>query len=162
MLTKQLMPESEAKIISSIRVFVYGTLKPGEGNYLKYCAGTLDSCNGGVLPAYTMGELFDLGVGYPGMAVGSRLVYGYLLSFQQPGILSKLDELEDYLPGRTPSKNLYNRDQVEIFTPQGESFGLAWVYFMSLDKIASFKGVLIPNGWWSGCGLKMDNCFAIS
>ena len=162
MLTKQLMPESEGKIVSSIRVFVYGTLKPGEGNYPKYCGDKLDSCNGGALPAYTMGELFDLGVGYPGMAVGSRLVYGYLLSFQKSGILSKLDKLEDYLPGRVPSENLYNRHQVEIFAPQGESLGLAWVYFMSLDKIASFNGVLVPNGWWSGFGLKMEDCFVVS
>ncbi len=162
MLTKQLMPESEAKIISSIRVFVYGTLKPGENNHSKYCAKKLDGCHNRALPAYTMGELFDLGVGYPGMTMGSRLVYGYLLSFQKFGILEELDELEDYLPGRVSSQNLYNRHQVEIFAPEGKSLGLGWVYFMSPDKISSFNGVLLPNGWWSGCGLKMEDCFVIS
>lgn len=155
MLTVRLMPESEVGIISSTRVFVYGTLKPGEENYPRYCAGKLmenkgEDTKNQILPAYTLGKLFDLNVGYPGMAVGSARVYGYLLNFKEPRILSELDELEDYVPGRIPSQNLYNRKQIEIFHPQGLGFGLAWAYFMSLDKIESFKGVFLPNGWWSG------------
>lgn len=168
MLTEQLMPESEANILSSVQIFVYGTLKPGEENYPKYCAGKLaeNSLDNRILPAYlpayTWGQLFDLGVGYPGMAVGLSPVYGYVLTFREQSIFRELDELEDYHPERISSQNLYNRHRVEIFHPQGENLGSAWVYFMSLDKIESLKGVLLPNGWWSGCGLKMEDCFGVS
>lgn len=164
MLTEQLMPESEGNIISFIRVFVYGTLKPGEENYPRYCAGKL-AVNTGYsfenqpLPAYTNGQLFDLPVGYPGMAVGSNPVYGYLLNFREPSILRELDELEDYVPDRSPSQNLYNRDRVEVFHPQGQKLGSAWAYLMSLDNIYRLKGVLLTSGWWSGCGLRMEDCF---
>ena len=39
-----------------MKVFVYGTLKPGECNYLRYCEGkVVDAC-----PAIARGELFAL------------------------------------------------------------------------------------------------------
>ena len=164
MLTEQLMPESEGKIISFIRVFVYGTLKPGEENYSRYCAGKLaantgDNFGNQPLPAYALGELFNLPVGYPGMAVGSNPVYGYLLSFRESTILGELDELEDYVPDRPPSQNLYNRRHIEVFHPQGQGLGSAWAYLMSLDNIERLNGVLLTNGWWSGCGLRIEDCF---
>ena len=164
MLTEQLMPESEENIVSSVRVFVYGTLKPGEENYSRHFMDKMAVNTGNIpenqlLPAYALGQLFDLAVGYPGMAAGSSSVYGYVLNFDEPSILSELDELEDYVPYRDPSQNLYNRYLIEVFHPQGQGIGLAWAYFMSLDRIKSLKGVLLPNGWWSGCGLKMENCF---
>ncbi len=31
--------KSNIKFSEELRVFVYGTLKPGEANYQKYCAG---------------------------------------------------------------------------------------------------------------------------
>ncbi|MHC5832273.1 MAG: gamma-glutamylcyclotransferase, partial [Nostoc sp.] len=33
-----MIAESNIKFSNLVRVFVYGTLKPGEANYKKYCA----------------------------------------------------------------------------------------------------------------------------
>jgi gamma-glutamylcyclotransferase (GGCT)/AIG2-like uncharacterized protein YtfP len=44
-----------------ISVFVYGTLKPNEANYQKYCAGKVIR----EIKAFTWGQLFHLSLGYP-------------------------------------------------------------------------------------------------
>lgn len=133
-----------------LRVFVYGTLKPGEANYQKYCAKKVISAE----PATTRGQLFALPMGYPAMTLGDSLVHGYLLSFADSGILSGLDELEDYQPSRQISENLYNRQQVEVFNLK--EISLAWVYLMTPDRVNQIGGILQPDGWWSGCGLNFS------
>ena len=75
-----------------IQVFVYGTLKPGEVNYQFYCAEYVVQ----FFPAVAKGLLYKLPVGYPAMTKGNSNVYGFVLSFQSPKVLSKLDKLEDY------------------------------------------------------------------
>jgi gamma-glutamylcyclotransferase (GGCT)/AIG2-like uncharacterized protein YtfP len=141
-----------------LKVFVYGTLKPGEENYLSYCAGKVVE----TLPAFTMGKLFALPQGYPAMTVGDSAVYGYLLSFANNEILDHLDELEDYQPSRQKSKNLYNRQQIEIFNLKGDvitvpqyrnSLGLAWAYLMEASLVYQLGGTPKDDGWWSGCGI---------
>ncbi|NET53980.1 MAG: gamma-glutamylcyclotransferase, partial [Merismopedia sp. SIO2A8] len=42
------------------KVFVYGTLKPGEVNYDQYCASKVVE----EIRAIAFGELFDLPIGY--------------------------------------------------------------------------------------------------
>ncbi|MEM6752945.1 MAG: gamma-glutamylcyclotransferase [Cyanobacteria bacterium P01_C01_bin.38] len=129
-----------------LRVFVYGTLKPGEANYEFYCASEVVDAK----KAWTLGELYSLPQGYPAMATGNDKVYGYLLSFNNPQVLSSLDELEDYHPQRPDKENLYNRNQVEIFDLEHNSLGVAWAYFMSLMIILQLKGTPQSDGWWSG------------
>jgi gamma-glutamylcyclotransferase (GGCT)/AIG2-like uncharacterized protein YtfP len=133
-----------------LRVFVYGTLKPGEANYQKYCAKKVISAE----RATTRGQLFALPMGYPAMTLGDSLIHGYLLSFADSGILSGLDELEDYQPSRQISENLYNRQQVEVFNLK--EISLAWVYLMTPDRVNQIGGILQPDGWWSGCGLNFS------
>lgn len=128
-----------------LKVFVYGTLKPGEENYPFYCAKKVVK----VERAIALGKLFDLQVGYPAMTFGDSRVYGYLLSFAQETVLEELDELEDYQPTRQTLKNLYNRHQVEIYNYQGDTLGVAWVYVMSEEKVHQMGGVILPNGWWT-------------
>ena len=148
-----------------LKVFVYGTLKPGEENYLSYCGGKVVE----TLPALAMGKLFALPQGYPAMTLGDSAVYGYLLSFADGEVLNDLDELEDYQPSRQKSKNLYNRQQIEIFDLKGDvttlppyrSLGLAWTYLMEASLVYQLGGTPQDDGWWSGCGIAIHSIFVI-
>ena len=137
---------SKQKNSGLIRVFVYGTLKPGEANYESYCASMVVN----VTSACVRGELYALPQGYPAMTVGNNLVRGYLLSFATNEVLSRLDELEDYHPQRLNSENLYDRKQIEVFDRENNSLGLAWAYLMSFDKVHQLKGTPQTDGLWSG------------
>ncbi|WP_414566319.1 MULTISPECIES: gamma-glutamylcyclotransferase [unclassified Anabaena] len=139
------MIKSNTKFPGLVRVFVYGTLKPGEANYQKYCAGLVTD----VKRAVTLGKLFALPMGYPAMTPGGYSVHGYLLCFADLGILDALDDLEDYQPARQMSENLYYRQQVEICDLQELSLGEAWAYFMSPKRVSQLQGVALLDGWWS-------------
>jgi gamma-glutamylcyclotransferase (GGCT)/AIG2-like uncharacterized protein YtfP len=143
------MVESNIKSSDLVRVFVYGTLKPGEANYKKYCAGKVVD----VKRAFVEGKLFALTMGYPAMTLGDSQVQGYLLSFANPRILDELDMLENYQPTRQTPENLYNRQIIEVYEPQSISLGWAWVYLMTVEQVDQLGGFLQPGGWWSGCGL---------
>ncbi|NEQ18593.1 MAG: gamma-glutamylcyclotransferase [Microcoleus sp. SIO2G3] len=129
-----------------LKVFVYGTLKPGEANYQRYCAGKVLNAT----KAIAQGKLFALPMGYPAMTLGDSSVHGYLLSLTNLDVLKALDELEDYHPARAASENLYNRKQIETYHPQGNSLGWAWVYIMRQELALQLRGIHLPNGWWSG------------
>jgi gamma-glutamylcyclotransferase (GGCT)/AIG2-like uncharacterized protein YtfP len=126
------------------RVFVYGTLKPGESNYRRYCdLRVLESC-----PAIAYGQLFALPVGYPAMTEGQSIVRGVVLTFEDSSILSKLDRLEDYHPNRHPDENEYQRLAIEVFNSDRQSLGKAWAYIMASEKVRSYGGILLPEGSW--------------
>lgn len=129
---------------SELRVFVYGTLKPGEINYQRYCAGKVSQEQ----PAIAQGQLFALPMGYPAMVVGNGWVSGFLLSFPDSAILRVLDELEDYVPGRSPELNEYQRQLIEVFDPEMRSLGQAWAYFMTLKRVHQLQGRFLPSGVW--------------
>ncbi|MFW9261347.1 gamma-glutamylcyclotransferase family protein [Nostoc sp. CALU 546] len=143
------MVESNIEFSDLVRVFVYGTLKPGEANYKRYCAGKVVD----VKLAFAQGKLFALPMGYPAMTLGDSQVHGYLLFFPNLKILNELDVLESYQPTRQPSANLYNRQMIEVYDSQSLSLGWAWVYLMTLDRVEQLRGCLQPDGWWSGSGL---------
>jgi gamma-glutamylcyclotransferase (GGCT)/AIG2-like uncharacterized protein YtfP len=128
-----------------IKVFVYGTLKPGERYYDRYCAGKVIAAQ----EAIVYGQLYDLPLGYPAMILGKSLVYGVLLHFAEPAALIALDELEDYCPHRPLEENEYLRVEREVFSLELQPLGLAWVYVMQPQR-AELEGVLLPNGRWSG------------
>ena len=136
--------------MNTIKVFVYGTLKPGEINYQRYCALKVVQEK----RAIASGQLYDLPLGYPAMTPGDSQVQGFLLAFADASILGYLDELEDYDPNRQPQDNEYNRQLIEVYDLEGRSLGLAWVYLMTLEQVQSLKGVLIPSGCWSGSSVK--------
>ncbi|MHC5599235.1 MAG: gamma-glutamylcyclotransferase family protein [Nostoc sp.] len=144
-----MIAESNIKFPDLVRVFVYGTLKPGEANYQKYCAGKVVD----VKRAFVQGKLFALPMGYPAMTLGDSQVHGYLLYFPNPKILNELDVLENYQPTRQPPENLYNRQIIEVYEPQSLSLGWAWVYVMTLEQVEQLAAFLQPDGWWSGSSL---------
>ncbi|MEH2406336.1 gamma-glutamylcyclotransferase family protein [Nostoc sp.] len=143
------MVESNIQLSDLVQVFVYGTLKPGEANYKKYCTDKIID----VKRAFVQGKLFALPMGYPAMTLGNTQVYGYLLSCSNLRILNELNLLENYQSTRQSSENLYNRQIIEIYQPQSLSLGWAWVYLMTLDQVNQLGGLLQPDGWWTGCDL---------
>ena len=132
--------------MSLLKVFVYGTLKPGECNYPHYCAGKVVEEK----KAIAYGQIFHLpNFGYPAMTVGEDKVEGYLLTFANPDVIYHLDSLENYDEGRSRQKNLYDRQQIEVYDLQGRSLGFAWAYFMTTAQVTAFDGVYLPSGCWS-------------
>jgi gamma-glutamylcyclotransferase (GGCT)/AIG2-like uncharacterized protein YtfP len=127
-----------------LRVFVYGTLKPGQSNYPAYCGGAIATTQ----PAKVRGRLFDLPMGYPGMVASKDWVKGYLFCFTNEAVLADLDRLEDYQSDRPSSENEYQREWVEVFDEEEQSQGAAWAYFMSLEKVEQYGGTWVADGDW--------------
>ncbi|ERT06564.1 AIG2-like family protein [Lyngbya aestuarii BL J] len=128
-----------------IHIFVYGTLKPGECNYQRYCARRVVQER----LAIAEGKLFNLSLGYPGMTEGICWVSGVVLSFPDPSIFEDLDCLEDYQPHRPPEQNEYQRQEIQTYTPDKHPLEVAWVYRMNPAKIQQYQGVYLPGGNWS-------------
>ena len=130
---------------STIKVFVYGTLKPRESNYLAFCQGNTIA----EIEAYTKGELYQLVPGYPAMTPGTQKIQGYLLIFSaQSKILARLDVLENYQPDRAIALNDYYRQSVSVYNQQDKLISNAWCYQMTLPKIEEFGGQLINSNIW--------------
>ncbi|MGB3238012.1 MAG: gamma-glutamylcyclotransferase [Geitlerinemataceae cyanobacterium] len=134
-------------MMSSIDVFVYGTLKPGNRYYRRYCLGkTIEERE-----AIVYGQLYHLPtLGYPAMTTGVDRVRGFLLSFTDREILTQLDDLEGYDPTQSPHQNEYDRTQIEVFDAENSdlSLGWAWVYRQSIDRVKTLGGILLPDGCW--------------
>jgi gamma-glutamylcyclotransferase (GGCT)/AIG2-like uncharacterized protein YtfP len=130
---------------SQVNIFVYGTLKPGEANFDRYCQNVLE-----IQAALAHGTLYDLPLGYPAMTPGNSPVYGFLLSFAHPQILLELDELEDYCPDRPMEENEYYRQRIQTFSLSHQSLGDAWAYLMEPEKAKRLGGVLLSKGQWKG------------
>jgi gamma-glutamylcyclotransferase (GGCT)/AIG2-like uncharacterized protein YtfP len=126
------------------KVFVYGTLKPGEVNYQRYCQGKVIHAQA----AIARGQLYDLPLGYPAMILGEGWVKGFVLTFDNPEILDILDELEAYSPHRPPTANEYQRCQIEALTLMGHSLGFVWAYLMNDAQVKAIAGQLVTNGVW--------------
>ena len=131
---------------STLKVFVYGTLKPGEANYARYCDGYVESQTS----AYVRGVLYALPAGYPAMTEADNKVKGVLLSFKNSNILDSLDRLEGYRSGRASSLNEYYRRLVWVYSLSDDPIDKAWAYFMTLEKIKQYQGVLVSSNWWTG------------
>lgn len=138
-----------AKTRQPIRVFVYGTLKPGGYYWNRFCEGKVTE----TVEAKVRGELYHLSLGYPAMARISQnnasWSRGYVLTLKNQNALDGFDYLEGYTAGRSPKENEYQRIQVEAFTLDGNSVGEVWTYVMSLENISRHDGVLIAHGNWS-------------
>lgn len=138
------LPQPFKHTSGDLRVFVYGTLMPGELGYQQFCAGRVTQTWAAIAP----GKLYDLPAGYPAMTSGQGWVQGYVLAFANPQILVQLDDYEDYDPGRGEADNLYYRQQLEVFSRDRTSLGLAWVYLMRSQFVQALRGKYLPNGRW--------------
>lgn len=119
-------------------VFVYGTLRRHECNHR-----LLQNAELVAEQAWTKGELFDTGLGYPALKVSETgTVFGelYLVSDHE---LALLDQLEDYK--ENAQDNLYERPKRTIYHDRGETE--AYVYTIATHN----EGMLrtpIPYGDW--------------
>ncbi len=135
----------------SIRIFVYGSLKPDEFNY-SVCADRVVSTE----PAIAQGTLYHLPLGYPAMTTGNTPIHGYILTFADAEILPILDTFETH--DRTELQKLfpdlkencdYDRHLIDTFTPDAQFFTQAWAYLMTITQITQIQGILIPSGNWT-------------
>lgn len=133
-----------------IRVFTYGTLKPGEINH-RVCAADVVE----VQPAIAIGRLYHLPFEYPAMTLEEKgIVQGYVLTFSQPEILAALDQFEQHDPETfqqvAPRQSLddsqYSRLLLNVFTPHQTPLDPAWGYVMTRSQIEQLQGVPVPNG----------------
>tara|TARA_B100000315_G_scaffold208823_1_gene204335 strand:+ start:74 stop:457 length:384 start_codon:yes stop_codon:yes gene_type:complete len=97
-----------------------------------------------ITPAWTYGMLYDLGY-FPALTEGNNKVYGELIEFDNPEILTRVDSLEGY-KGENSIFNFYDRKEIQIFTDI-ETF-TAWAYFLNKCKIIESDGELITSGVW--------------
>jgi gamma-glutamylcyclotransferase (GGCT)/AIG2-like uncharacterized protein YtfP len=114
-------------------VFVYGTLRPGQGNYRRLLAGRIVR----EVPATAKGlALYGSGFPYAVLQRSARVV-GDLITIT-PGlyqeVLADLDQLEGYHPS-CPDDSHYIRTTRSVTvvnrTPNGgtwEAFHTAWIY----------------------------------
>lgn len=130
---------------ASGRVFVYGTLMPGEHNAA--VAGTPLHATGATLAGFA---LYDLDPeGYPAIVEAdvSSLVRGVVLTFTPHAwteTLARLDRLEG-LDERPP---LYVRTAVQVRTDRAELVS-AWVYVYGRpDRLRGEGARLVPGGDW--------------
>lgn len=127
------------------RVFVYGTLKPGEAFYQQYCAPHVVEA----APALAQGCLFHLPQGYPAMALGSGWVTGALLTLSSEAAIAPIDDFEDYDPTLSAADNLYVRQMHPVFSVERQPLGSAWAYIMAAERVRQYQGIPIATGTWS-------------
>lgn len=134
------------KPLAPLKIFVYGTLKPGEVNYRLYCEGKVADAQ----EAIAFGQLFSLPAGYPAMTDGEDLVYGTLLSFSEESILQDLDQLEGFDPQRPELENEYQRKVTEVYDLNHQLLGTCWTYVMTTSQTRALNGIRITEGKWTG------------
>jgi gamma-glutamylcyclotransferase (GGCT)/AIG2-like uncharacterized protein YtfP len=136
-----------------VKVFVYGTLKPGEMNYSICDRWVIEAC-----PAIAFGQVYHLPFGYPAMVAGGNgIVQGVVLSFEDAAILQKLDEFEQHdpavfqrdCPELALGTHQYQRDAIAVFNLEGITQGNAWAYLMTSTQVSQVGGVLVPDGNWA-------------
>ncbi|MER5882368.1 gamma-glutamylcyclotransferase family protein [Streptomyces sp. NPDC001941] len=107
--------------------FVYGTLRPGEGNHDRFLRGRTVAEE----PAVLHGALLYDGPGYPFALPGDGAVRGELVTAADEGygaLLRVLDELEEYFGPGHPL-NVYARVERDVVRERDGATVRAWVYF---------------------------------
>jgi gamma-glutamylcyclotransferase (GGCT)/AIG2-like uncharacterized protein YtfP len=135
-------------------IFVYGTLKRGEPNYVRYLTGQ----TAGELAARLAGAALFTEGPYPFLTQEPDLllpgdeVHGALISLRPAVyqlVMDDLDRLEGYVEGG--SQNLYERVVREVVT--GAGLQPAWVYIAGAQALALIRaGQMrrVVGGVWSG------------
>ena len=129
-----------------LRVFVYGTLKPGGHYWPQFCEGKVV----GWSEARVKGRIYDLPVGYPAVSFeGEGWVQGVVLSLKDVSGLKGLDRLEGFDPLRPrANRNEYIRKKVHAWLVEEERIERVWGYEMSLERISRHGGRFLEEGVW--------------
>ncbi|MFE0175465.1 gamma-glutamylcyclotransferase family protein [Streptomyces sp. NPDC059002] len=135
--------------------FVYGTLRPGEGNHAAYLRGRVAREESALLPGAVLYE----GPGYPyavedpeGGPVHGELVTAPPAAHDR--LLVALDLLEEYAPG--DPRNLYERVVREVNRTADGVAVRAWVYVAAPRVAAELRatGTVIDGGDWASFRLR--------
>lgn len=128
----------------TIRVFVYGTLKPGHANWTRLLRGRVRHFRA----AKVRGQLLALPQGLPAAVPGEGWIYGYLLTLPAPDLLERIDALEGFHPRRPPERNTYLRTRRPCFSPSGTSLGQVYAYFMDPARAFRMGGERVAAESW--------------
>ncbi|MFN3679441.1 MAG: gamma-glutamylcyclotransferase [Thermosynechococcus sp.] len=129
-----------------LRLFVYGTLKPGYQPHEVLCRPWLSAHQ----PALVRGRLYHLPMGYPALTAEEGWVQGELLIFENPpaNVLARLDAFEGYNPSLPADQNAYTRQEVPVYDLNHHPLGRAWAYLMRIEDVREVKGEWLPAGLW--------------
>ncbi|MEW5820517.1 MAG: gamma-glutamylcyclotransferase [Cyanobacteriota bacterium] len=128
------------------KIFVYGTLKPGEDNYNYHCHNRYElqfECS-------VKGDIYDLSLGFPALVESDNVAKGVLFYFNDQQTIDQIDILEGYDPGISAEKNLYYKKLVEVYDSNDQVIDQAYAYFMPLNRVKELKGVKVDSGCWTG------------
>ncbi|QEQ02106.1 gamma-glutamylcyclotransferase family protein [Thermosynechococcus sp. QKsg1] len=133
--------------MTTLRLFVYGTLKPGYQPHEILCRPWLSAHQ----PALVRGRLYHLPMGYPGLTAEEGWVQGELLIFHDPppSVLAQLDAFEGYNPNLAPEVNAYHRQEVPVYNLNHQPLGTAWAYMMSTERVRDVNGEWLLEGVWN-------------
>ncbi|PTX60276.1 gamma-glutamylcyclotransferase (GGCT)/AIG2-like uncharacterized protein YtfP [Melghirimyces profundicolus] len=120
------------------RVFVYGSLRRGE-KYHSLMARVRPEA----MQAWTEGELFDTGRGYPGLAKGRRRVYGEVYRVNSRA-LARIDRLEGHREEASDIPGEFRRIRRRVLTDRGPVE--AYVYLFNGPRKGHMENV--PYGDW--------------
>lgn len=127
------------------QVFAYGTLKPGEMAFRRFCEPYVIDKQDVLAP----GRLYNLSLGYPALTLESGWVQGTLLTLSTATALAKLDGFEAFYPDH-PQDSEYQRIWHRIYAPDQTFLTYAWAYAMTKEQIEALGGEWLPNGFWTG------------
>ena len=125
------------------RLFVYGTLRPGQQRWpaIEFFVARSEPAT---LSGFT---LYDLPAGYPAIEPGDGTVVGTLLHLEAERVeeaISKADAIEGYREG--DGQSLYERVEVEV---AGVS-AYTYVYHPNRQADLRERGRLVEGGDWVG------------
>ena len=126
------------------QVFVYGTLKPGEAAFRRFCEPYIIEQQDALAP----GRLYHLSLGYPALTLESGWVEGTLLTFSSTTALTKLDEFESFYPDH-PQDSEYLRIWHTVYDPDQVFLTHAWAYAMTKKQVDALGGTWLQDGQWT-------------
>jgi len=124
-----------------LALFVYGSLKPGQQNWKRYCEGHVAELQA----ARVRGNLYKcsdgyLAMGQPASPPGDSWIRGWRLVLHDEATLRNIDRLEGFDPGRPLASNVYLRVRTACFAddaaPAPAALGEAWTYIMTPAQLA--------------------------
>jgi gamma-glutamylcyclotransferase (GGCT)/AIG2-like uncharacterized protein YtfP len=131
--------------------FVYGTLRPHQGNYERFLEGRTASEIPGFLDSHA---LFAAGIPYVVESTSDAVVVGdlvFVLPSDYDEVLADLDRLEGYSPRRGADCHYQRHARpVRYLDADGdEATVVAWVYLAGPSARASLAGTMpVPGGDW--------------
>ena len=136
--------------MSSINLFVYGSLREGFFNYDKYLAGKVIEKKEAKLENM---ELYHMPYkGYPAIISGKDVVTGEIMvldASHYEDTMRAMDEMEGVISENNP-KNEYHKVILEVENLDTKQREKCYVYFYNKEQDSLFdsSAIYLPNGDW--------------